>query len=277
MSHMQKRRRFPWLAGVTITVISVLSLAPIYWMITNSFKSSNEIASIPATLWINEFSLDQYRKVIEDGSLLPATGRTLVVALATTAIVVVLGSFAAYAATHLRFRLRRSVLSLSLVTQLLPQAATLVPIFVLWSSLGLIDTLPGLVLVYVAFQLPVAVWIITGHFASVPDEVVEAASVDGSGSLRTLVRIIIPMAAPGVAAVAIWCVIAVWSEFLFGLVLLSGNNRTVPVALSGLIGEHATDSGLLLAGATIAALPPLLLFFLVQRYFTNGIAGAVKG
>ena len=277
MRASRRLRPFPWLAGVSLTVICILSLSPVYWMITTSFKSSNEIGSIPSSLWPRDFSLDQYRKIVENGSLLPATSRSLAVALSTMAIVVVLGSFAAYAATHLKFRARRQTLSLSLITQLLPQAATLVPIFVLWSRLGLVDTLPGLVLVYVAFQLPVAVWIITAHFLSVPTEVVEAASVDGSGSLRTLVRIVIPMAAPGVAAVAIWCMIAVWSEFLFGLVLLSGDNRTVPVALSGLIGEHATDSGLLLAGATIAALPPLILFFFVQRYFTSGIAGAVKG
>lgn len=273
----RRTRRLPWLAGLTLAGVGLFTLAPLYWMVSSSLKTSGEIARIPSTLWPGELSLDQYRKIGEDGTLLEATGRSLLVALATTAAVVVFGSFAAYAATHLRFRARREVLSLSLVTQLLPQAAALVPIFVLWTSLGLINTLPGLVLAYVAFQLPVAVWIITGHFASVPHEVVEAASVDGSGSLRTLTRIVVPMAAPGLAAVAIWCVIACWSEFLFGLVLMSGNNRTISVALSGLIGEHSTDTGLLLAGATLAALPPLVLFFFVQRYFTSGIGGAVKG
>ena len=277
MTTAGRLKRRPWLAGITLTLVLIFTLLPVYWMITSSFKTSLELASIPATLWPKELSLDQYDKVMEEGSLGAATIRSLVIALATTAAVVVLGSAAAYAVTHLRFSGRRSLLSLSLVTQLLPQAATLVPVFILWSALDLINQIPGVVLIYIGFQLPVAVWIISSHFATIPREVLEAAEVDGSGSLRSLLQVVMPMSAPGIIAVAIWCIIGCWSELLFALVLLSGNNRTVPVALAGLIGEHGTDQGLMLAAATLAALPPLLLFFLVQKYFTEGIAGAVKG
>lgn len=278
MSRVARRvRRAPWVAGVTLAVVLLFTLLPIYWMVTTAFKSSREIARIPATLWPETFSLDQFSKVFEEGSLVAATGRSLVVSIATTFFVVVFASLAAYAVSHMRYRGSKSLLSLSLVTQLLPQAAVLVPVFILWSALGLVNSLPGIVLVYFAFQLPVAVWIITGHFRSIPGEVIEAADVDGSSRLNTLVRIVVPMAAPGIAAVAIWCLIACWSELLFALVLLGGNMRTVPVALSGLIGEHTTDPGLLLAAATLAALPPLILFFFFQKYFSNGLAGAVKG
>lgn len=270
-------RRFPWGAAIVLGLVLIGTLLPVYWMVSSSLKTSAEISRIPATLWPESLSFDQYTKVFEEGSLLPATLQSLIIALTTTVFVVVFGCASAYAATHLRFRGTRSLLSLSLVTQLLPQAATLVPIFILWTNLGLVNQLPGVTLIYVAFQLPVAVWIITGHFAAIPREVLEAADVDGSGSVRTLVRIVMPMAAPGIAAVAIWCIIGCWSELLFALILLGGTNRTIPVALSGLIGEHTTDQGLLLAAATLAALPPLILFFFLQKYFSNGLAGAVKG
>lgn len=270
-------RRFPWGAAIVLGVVLIGTLLPVYWMVTSSFKSSAELARIPVTLWPQSLSLDQYGKVFAEGSILPATLTSLVIALSTTVFVVIFGCSAAYAVANLRYRGSRSLLSLSLITQLLPQAATLVPIFILWTQLGLVNQLPGVTLIYIAFQLPVAVWIITGHFTAIPREVLEAAEVDGSGSVRTLLRVVMPMAAPGVAAVAIWCVIGCWSELLFALVLLGGDNRTVPVALSGLIGEHTTDQGLLLAAATLAALPPLILFFFVQKYFSNGLAGAVKG
>ncbi|MGW5188069.1 carbohydrate ABC transporter permease [Kribbella sp. NPDC004138] len=269
--------RFPWGAGLVLAVVLAGTLLPVYWMVASSLKSAGELSAIPATLWPHSLSLDQYRKVLAEGSLFAATAHSLFIAATTTLLVVVLGCSAAYAVTHLRFRLGRTMLSLALVTQLLPQAATLVPVFILWTKLGLVNQLPGVPLAYVAFQLPVAVWIITGHFAAIPNEVIEAAQIDGSGSVRTLTWIVIPMAAPGIAAVAIWCVIGCWSELLFALILLGGDTHTVPVALAGLIGQHVTDAGQLLAAATLAALPPLVLFFFVQKYFSNSLAGSVKG
>lgn len=270
-------RRFPWVAAVILAVILVGSLVPIYWMITSSIKSPEELNAIPATLWPHSFSLQNYTQALAQAPLLSATLQSAAIAAVTTVIVVVMGSAAAYAVVQLRFRAGRSMLSLSLVTQLLPQAATLVPIFILWTQLGLVNQLPGVMLVYVAFQLPVAVWILTGHFRSIPREILEAAQVDGSGSVRTLVRVVMPIAAPGMASVAIWCVIGCWSELLFALVLLNGTSVTVPVALSGLIGEHTSNQGVLVAAATLAALPPLILFFFLQKYFQNGLVGAVKG
>ncbi len=252
------------------------TLAPLYWLVTSSLKTSNELASIPATLWPQSLSFENFATVLGEGTIVEASLRSLAIALMTTVMVVVLASLSAYATTHLRFRFGSHLLTLSFVTQLLPQAATLLPVFLLWRNLGLIDTLPGITLAYIAFQLPVAVWIITGHFASIPNEVIEAAEVDGSGPLRTLFRVIIPMAGAGIAAVAIWAIIGCWGELLFALILLSGDLQTVPVALASMVGQHTTSWGVVLAASTIAALPPLLLFFLLQKYFADGISGAVK-
>ncbi|MFD6175520.1 MULTISPECIES: carbohydrate ABC transporter permease [unclassified Isoptericola] len=273
----RRGHRRPWAAGTILTLVLIGTLLPMYWLVTSSLKPSTEISEIPATLFPHSLTFDNFRQVWSAGEIPSASARSLGIALVTTACVVVLASMSAYAATHLRYRFSSHMLTMGFVTQLLPQAATLVPVFILWTSLGLVGSLPGLTLAYIGFQLPVAVWIITGHFASVPTEVVEAASVDGSKPLRTLFRIVVPMAAPGIAAVAIWAVIGCWSELMFALILLSSDTQTVPVALAGMVGQHTTDWGLVLAASTIAALPPLILFFLLQKYFANGISGAVKG
>jgi ABC-type glycerol-3-phosphate transport system permease component len=277
MKFSRALRRYPYGAAAVIAVILVATILPLYWMIASSFKSSPELARIPTTLWPHSFSLQQYSKLFDQSSIASATLWSLALALMTTVIVIVLGSAAAYAVTLLRFSASKHLLSLSLVTQFLPQAATLVPIFILWSRLGLVNTLPGVTLVYVAFQLPVGVWLLTGYFASIPQELVDAAAVDGSGRFRTLISVVMPVAAPGLAAVAIWCAIGSWSELLFALVLLNGDTQTVPVVVSSIVSEHTTDTGMLLAGATVATLPPLIVFFLLQKYFTHGLTGAVKG
>lgn len=263
---------------IVVIVVALLgTFVPIYWMLSTAVKPSTEVASIPATLWPQSVTFSNFVDVWQDGTIPSASLRSLIIAVTTTACVLVLGSLSAYAATHLRYRYGGQMLTLSFLTQLLPQAATLVPIFILWRNLGLIDSLPGIVLAYIGFQLPVAVWIITGHFAAVPREVVEAAQIDGSSALRTLFSVVVPMSAAGLAAVAIWAIIGCWSELLFALVLLPGRLQTVSVALAGMVGQHTTNWGAVLAASTIAALPPLVLFFVLQRYFTDGIAGAVKG
>ncbi len=270
-------RRFPYGSAAVLAVIGIGTVLPLYWMITSAFKSSPELASIPATLWPHSFSLQQFQNLLAQTTILEATLSSLVIALVTTVCVVVFGSGAAYAVMILRFSGARPLMGLSVVTQFLPQAATLVPIFLLWTRLGLVNKLPGVSLVYIAFQLPIAVWLLSGHFAAIPQDVIDAAAVDGSGRFRTLTRIVMPIAAPGLAAVAIWCAIGSWSELLFALVFLNGKLQTVPVTVASMVGEHGTDTGMLLAGATFAALPPLVVFFLLQKYFTNGLAGAVKG
>lgn len=272
-----RHRRFPWLAALIVALFTLITLAPIYWMVISSLKPSAELMRIPPTFWPETFTLQQYRLLAERAGIWRATGNSLVLALGTTAIVIVLGSAAAFAVTHLRYRRGRVLLGLSLITQFLPHAAVLLPVFVVWSALGLVNSLPGITLVYVAVQLPIAVWLLTGHFRAIPHEVIEAAQIDGASPVRTLLLVAVPMALPGIGAVAIWCIIAVWSELLFGLVLLSSHQRTVSVALASLIGENVTEMGIVMAGATIATLPPVIMFFLLQRFLTNGLAGAVKG
>lgn len=265
-------------AATILTVLLVFALAPVYWMVSSAFKSNAELASLTPTLFPQHATLEQFRAVLADGSLLRSLLFSGLVAVLTTAVVVVLAAGAAYAVTHWTFPGSRHFLVGVLFTQLLPQSAVLIPVYLLWSALGLIGTGAGLGLVYVSLYLPVAVWMLTGFFRSIPIDLTEAGRIDGASSLRILLSIILPIAKPALAATAIYTALACWSEFLLALVLLTGESTTVTVWLAGLIGQHGTDLGQLMAASTIVTIPPVVAFFALQRFFVAGLTmGSVKG
>jgi N,N'-diacetylchitobiose transport system permease protein len=266
-----------WAASI-LTILLVFALAPVYWMVSSAFKSNAELGSLTPTLFPQHPTLEQFRAVLADGSLLRSLLFSGLVALLTTAAVVVLAAGAAYAVTHWTFPGSRHFLVGVLFTQLLPQSAVLIPVYLLWSALGLIGTGAGLGLVYVSLYLPVAVWMLTGFFRSIPIDLTEAGRIDGASSLRILLSIILPIAKPALAATAIYTALACWSEFLLALVLLTGDSTTVTVWLAGLIGQHGTDLGQLMAASTIVTIPPVIAFLALQRFFVAGLTmGSVKG
>jgi ABC-type glycerol-3-phosphate transport system permease component len=265
-------------AGLVLGLLLAFTLIPIYWMVSSAFKTDDEIAALVPTLYPHHPTLTQFRTVLADGGLVRSLGFSAVIAVLATVVVVVLGAGAAFAVTHLGFRRSRGFLVGILFTQLLPQSAVLVPVYLLWNALGLTGTATGLGLVYLALYLPVAVWMLTGFFRSIPVELTEAGRIDGASSLRILRSIVLPVARPALAATAIYTALSCWSEFLLALVLLTSRTNTVTVWLAGLIGEHGTDLGQLMAAATIATVPPVVGFFALQRYFVAGLTmGSVKG
>lgn len=265
--------------GTYLIIVGCLffALAPLYWMASSALKSGVELGSSPPTLYPHHLTLEQFRAVINGSTILSSLLTSAVIAVVTTVIVVCFGSAAAYAVTHWPFRGSRHFLIATLFTQLLPQTAVLVPVYLLWSRLGLAGSAIGATLAYIALLMPVAVWMLVGYFRSIPIELTEAGLVDGAGRLRVLCSIILPLATPGIAAAAIYTALACWSEFLFALVLLSNGSSTVTVSLAGLIGQHNTDLGQLMAASTFATVPPLLVFSVLQRYFVSGLTmGSVK-
>ena len=252
-------------------------LVPIYWMVSSAFKSNPELGLLTPTLYPHQPTLAQFRAALADGSLLAATVNSAAVAIPTTILVLVLGSTAAYAVTQWRFPGVNGVLGLTLFTQLLPQSATLVPIYLLWNRLGLTGSIPGLGAIYSLLFLPVAVWMLVGFFRSMPYELTEAALVDGANRMRILWSIVLPLARPALISVGAYTLIVCWSEFLFALVFLTSDASTVTVKLASLIGEHDPNIGPLMAASTIATLAPLVIFFALQRHFVAGLTGgAVK-
>ena len=258
----------PALAGACI---------PLYWMLVSALKSDEELGLLRPTLYPHAPTLAQFRNALADGSLLAATVNSAAVAVPTTLVVLVLGSAAAYAVTQWRFPGVNGVLGLTLFTQLMPQTATLVPIYLLGNKLELTGSVPGLGGVYLMLYLPVAVWMLVGFFRSIPIELTEAALVDGASRLRILWSVVLPVARPALVSVGAYTLIVCWSEFLFALVFLSSDTATATVNLAGLIGEHDPNTGQLMAASTITTLVPLLIFFALQRHFVAGLtSGAVK-
>jgi ABC-type glycerol-3-phosphate transport system permease component len=270
------RSRIGIAAGVLLLLLVVV--APFYYVVTSSFKLPQAIISRTPSLFPLPFTFQHYEKLLRSSDFPTYLANSLLVAAGTMAISVTLSTLAAYGLYRLRLPGRDLLFRVILVTYAFPGVLLLIPLYGMLSSLGLIDSLLALVIVNVTFTAPFAVWMLQAFFGSIPAELEEAAALDGASRLQTLVRVVLPLAAPGVASVAIFAFITSWTEYMFASVLiLSDAHRTVPVGLAGIIGQYQVDWGLLLAGATLTMLPVLLLFSFVGRNFIEGLtAGAVK-
>lgn len=270
------RRNLP--LALAVLALMVLILAPFYWIFTSSIKEPQEIIARKPTLLPQSFTLQHYDKLLNHSPFPTYLRNSLIVALGTMIITVVLATLAAYGLYRLRFPGRQMLFRVILVTYAFPGVLLLVPMYDMMSRLGLVDRLLALVIVDVTLAAPFAVWMLQAFFRTIPQELEEAAALDGATRLGIIVRILLPLAAPGVAAIAIFAFITSWTEYIFSSILIvSEANRTVPVGLAGIIGQYQVDWGLLLAGATATALPVLVLFGLVGRNFVEGLtAGAVR-
>ncbi|MFF0512065.1 carbohydrate ABC transporter permease [Streptomyces sp. NPDC004250] len=252
---------------------------PFLWLISTAFKPPRELGSLHPT-WIPENpTLDNFRQAFDEQPLLHAALNSLLAALGAAVIAVVIATPMAYVMARRRGRLARAATGWVVVSQAFPFVLLIIPLFLVLKNLGLINSVPGLVMVYVVWSLPFALWMLAGYVRAVPAELEEAAAVDGAGRLRTLVSVTAPLLAPGIVATALFAFITAWNEFFFALVLLkTPEKQTLPVILTHFIGaEGVADLGPLAAVAFLATLPSLVIFALIQRRITGGmLAGAVK-
>ena len=258
--------------------LAVVVLLPFWFVATGSIKAPQEIIARVPTLLPQSVTLRHFDKLLGASDYPRYLGNSLVVGLGSTVITVLLSVLAAYGFYRLRFPGRDLLFRAVLVAYAFPGILILIPLYGMMSQAGLIDTPAALVIVNVTFASPFAIWMMRSFFASIPAELEEAALIDGASRLAILLRIMVPLAAPGIASVAIFAFIASWTEYLFASVLiLSDANRTLPVGFAGIIGQYQIDWGLLLAGATLATVPVVTLFGIVGRWFIAGLtAGAVK-
>ncbi|MFJ7337389.1 carbohydrate ABC transporter permease [Streptomyces sp. NPDC101116] len=252
---------------------------PFLWLVSTAFKPPRELGSLHPT-WIPEDpTLDNFRQAFSEQPLLRAAFNSLVAALAAAVVAVLIATPTAYVLARRRTRLTKAVTSWVVVSQAFPFVLLIIPLFLVLKNLRLIDSVPGLVLVYVVWALPFALWMLTGYVRAVPPELEEAAAVDGAGRVRTLVSVTAPLLAPGIVATGLFAFITAWNEFFFALVLLkTPEKQTLPVVLTHFIGaEGVADLGPLAAAAFLATLPSLAVFALIQRRITGGmLTGAVK-
>jgi ABC-type glycerol-3-phosphate transport system permease component len=264
--------------GLLIVALMFMVLSPFYWIFSSSVKAPQEIIASTPTLLPQSFTLEHYAKLLDSSPYPIYLRNSVIVSFGTMIITVILATSAAYALYRLHFPGRDVMFRVILIAYAFPGILLLIPFYTMMSSLRLLDTLAGLMVINVTFTAPFAVWMLQAFFRTIPRELEEAAALDGANLLQIIVRVLVPLSAPGVASVAIFAFITSWTEYMFSSVLIvSDANRTLPVGLAGIIGQYQIDWGLLLAGAALTTLPVLVLFTFVGRWFVAGLTtGAVK-
>lgn len=270
-----------WLARLGLAGIALAVAFPFSWALVASLTADARLLEAPVVP--SGLVLDHYRALFEQrgsgGGFWVPIRNSLIVALNTTLLCVVLGSLCAYALARVPFRGRAVVLAIVLAVTMFPQVAIVSPLYLALRELRLINTYPGLVLPYLTFAMPLAVWLLVGYFRQLPAELEAAARVDGAGRLRVFWEVMLPLSLPGIAATAAVTLIYCWNEFLFALAFTLGPElHTVPVALALSRGQDQAPWGQILAAAVVATVPVAVLVLAFQRRIVQGLtAGAVKG
>lgn len=264
--------------GILNVALGILILLPFFWMVSVSLKPATEPFAIPARLWPENPTLENYVTAFRP-EFRTYFFNSVVVSLSTVAITVTLALFAAYAFTRAQFRLLTVAMTLVIVAQMFPASAIIIPIYKMMKAGDLLNTYTSLILAYVTVTLPVAIWMLRGFMANLPVTLEEAAAIDGAGPLRTFFEIIVPLCRPGILATAVFVLIVTWQEFLFALSFTSTKEmRTLPVGVNDFIGQYGIRYGELMASSVLISAPVIVVFFLLQRQFVAGLtAGAVKG
>ncbi|KQQ55049.1 MULTISPECIES: carbohydrate ABC transporter permease [Rhizobium/Agrobacterium group] len=257
----------------------IFALFPLFWLLKVSVTPNDLLYSEGVRMWPSHATLDHYRYVIENSAFPTFFKNSVIVAGSTAFAVTILSSLAGYALSRFRFRGKYWVIGLMLVTQMFPLVMLVAPIFKMLSPLGLTNSLTGLVIVYTAFNVPFATFLMQSFFDGIPKDLEEAAMIDGASRFKAFRQIILPLTLPGIAATLGFVFTAAWSELLFALMLISGNeSATFPVGLLTFVSKFSVDFGQMMAAGVLALIPACLFFLLIQRYLVQGLtAGAVKG
>jgi multiple sugar transport system permease protein len=253
---------------------------PLLWLISSSLKSPQEFASITPSILPKHFDLSNYTDTLSEQGLIRGLGNSLQISIYTTILVLIVALPVSYALARFRSRLRPLTNGWILVSQVFPVILIVIPLFMILRPLHLTNTIPGVVVVYMVWSLPFALWMLQGYVAAVPRELEEAASVDGASRVRTIVSIVMPLLRPGLIATAMFTFISAWNEFFFALVLLQDPQlKTLPLVLARFVGaEGQVQFGPLAAASVLATVPSLVFFAFLQRRLTSGLlSGAVKG
>jgi multiple sugar transport system permease protein len=269
----------PWWMWICVVAIVVFCLFPFYWLLNTSLKTGPDL-STSALLPPNP-TLDNYESIFRDSNFTKALQNSAIVALVTTALSLVVGSFCAYALARLRIKFKFLILAIILTITTFPQITIAAPIFKLWRDVGLYNTIPGLVIPYLTFSLPLAIYILTSFFREIPRDLEEAALVDGATNFQAFYKVVVPLAAPGLATAGILTFIAAWNEFLLAITLTSSPSaRTVPAAIAFFTGSTQFEQplGTISAASVTISIPLILMVLLFQKRIVAGLtAGAVKG
>lgn len=264
--------------GVGVVALLLFTLFPVYWMLVSAFDK--KASSGGGRLIPQEFTWDNFTYVITDGGFDVFLRNSAIVAVVTVLASAVLALLASVAVTRFRFKLRTSMLLMILIVQMVPLEALVIPLFIQVKNLGMLNSIIGLMVVYVALSLPFGIWMLRGFVAAVPVELEEAAFIDGASWGRMFRSVMLPLVMPGLVATSVFSFITAWNEFIFAMTLLGGEKAqyTVSIGLRQFFGEHSNEWGYIMAASTLITLPVMIFFVIVQRKLSEGlVAGAVKG
>ncbi len=264
---------------LAILVYIVFALFPLYWLLKVSVTPNGLLYSEGVRLWPSYVTLDHFRYVLTHSDFPRFFRNSVIVATSTAVAATAFAALAGYALSRFVFRGKLVVSGLLLVTQMFPLVMLVAPIFKMLSPLGLTNSLTGLIIVYTAFNVPFASFLMQSFFDGIPRDLEEAAMIDGASRFGAFRQIVLPLTLPGIAATLGFVFTAAWSEMIFALMLISGNEKaTFPVGLLTFVSKFGVDFGQMMAAGVLALIPACLFFLLIQRYLVQGLtAGAVKG
>ncbi|KKC47216.1 MULTISPECIES: carbohydrate ABC transporter permease [Paenibacillus] len=272
----KKRESFDIASNTVVLLFALLNLFPLYWLFSSSVKNSSDVIKMPPDWWPRTFTWSNYADVFTNQPALRWTLNSLYVAGLSTALLIVTSSMAAYAFSKLRFKGRSVFFIVFISSLMIPKEVMIVPLFRISQDLGLVNSVYGMIWPNVATAF--GVFLLKGFFDTAPDALREAARIDGAGEVRTFLQIMLPIVKPGIGALFILNFVQVWNDYLWQLVIgQNKESKTLMVGIATLMQDLNPNFAYKMAGATVAAIPMLLIFILFQRYFTRGISiGAVK-
>ncbi|RDJ25170.1 carbohydrate ABC transporter permease [Bosea caraganae] len=275
---MKTGARSPWVY-LPVLILLAITVVPFFWMIVSSFKSLAELYSMPITWLPKVTTWANYKKVLFDSNIPRYFWNSTVVSLGSTIIALIFATPAAYGFSRFEFKGRGVWQTLILMSHLLPSAALIVPLYIFLGYLNLLNTLVGLILVYLVLTLPLSIWMLTGYFKSIPVELEEAAIIDGASRWGVLFRIMLPLSLPGIVVIFLYSFVATWNEFIFALSFANDSTvKTLPIGLAEFSTEYDTDWGAIMAASVIMSLPIAAIFLGLQKVFVGGMmSGAMKG
>ena len=275
---MRKKCFASLISHIYLLLLCFFAVFPLLWIIISSIKGKGELTGNPTAFLPKVVTLEYYRHVIFDLGFIVNIRNSVIISLATTGIAITISALAAYGIVRFFPKIGTVLSKVLVTTYIFPPILLAIPYSIVMAKLGLTNTRIGLVLVYLSFSIPYAVWLLVGFFKTVPIGIEEAAKIDGANKIQVFMQVVVPLVAPGIVATAIYTFINVWNEFLYSLILINDTSKmTVAVALRSLNGSEILDWGDMMAASTLVVVPSIIFFFLIQNKIAGGLSeGAVK-